>query len=341
MRTLSSLGLLSLVAASAVACMPKQGTLRVSNGTSDTPFCGVDTEQLDLPANQQTQVPVGKYAEVKIPAGTRNVCILGCEERTGADGNSSRYVGCSQFDIDPKAPIDFVIVDGPDVPQYASPTGYTQRMAANNLNPVFDKFRGKHWLDPWGRLLPGALHYRIENTAGCPKTVYSGWEDRKALQQWMSIDPENSVEAEGEFPPHYVFFGLDPAGTPGKVLDLPPGDYVFRVKKDCSGFELVSEQYHASATKRLAWLNGSGGEAAAAAGAAATEPAAASPDDAATADKKKPKSEKPEKKNADKPEKTEKKDKEKKAEVAAEPAPATPNHKTPPPPLVLPGPGGK
>jgi len=98
----------------------------------------------------------------------------------------------------------------------------------------------------------GVIHMSLEHPGVCSKTITFKTEDRGGLTSNLAgLDPKQTLPLVYEKPPIYLLFA--PRGQqPKKVWSLPPGDYVVKVRDDCKGFDVTSQNYPPGSTERAA-----------------------------------------------------------------------------------------
>lgn len=227
---------------SAVGCslMPGgQAKLRIRNQTAATPFCRVEARgDGGRKEWHQADIPVGQEAEVTFRSGKQMICIFSCSQATDIDGQTSKTVNCKDMNIGGPQAGEIVVVDGPMKPDAGEATW------ENRMNPVFSVNRLKPWLTAYGAVRKGNMHLAVDHPGACPKTAIVEWEDRKALNGRFTIDPKEKIDHSSLYPPVFISYGIDPAGSDRrKAWDVPEGDYLFRVRDDCKGLDLVEQRY--------------------------------------------------------------------------------------------------
>jgi hypothetical protein len=232
------------------ALLGQGGKVRVNNQTAATPICRVSVGNGSTYRLQH--IDPGQSSEVAFDSGSKAVCVYACESGVAYDRtNTTQVMGCQDLPLDGKTPDEVVMFDGPTKPEVAPAPGYRQAMWENNINPVFEKYRSKQWLTPYGQLINGWLHVVVEHPGVCSKTVHLEVEDRKGTRTRWDVDPKQDKEIVETTPPIWLSFSLNPAKADfPHAWDLPTGEYHLRVRDDCQGLDLVTQQYPEGATKR-------------------------------------------------------------------------------------------
>jgi hypothetical protein len=230
---------------SGLGVAPK-GSITVINQTKGTPICEVgvghfqDADHEPFPVDLQP----GGQVEVSAAGGERLVCLSTCKKDSYGDDT----VGCTKIPIGPDKPQTIVVVEDKEnlPPEEGKIPDTNSWLREDGTYAVFNIRQIKDWKggprDAFGDIIPDMYTIMLDNPV-CNKVTEIDIQDNKGHSRGTSANPGGKSDITGKETPVYLKYAAQGSGKQPWIFDLPAGIYQFRVKDECSGIELVSEEH--------------------------------------------------------------------------------------------------